>query len=186
MGLLGWIKGRRNSREDGRVLQWRVAFGEALEREHVGTAAATLRAALDALALPEDESEIEREMLGGLEQLAALQAAATSGALPTVATGHRIVGADICHFTAPVSMPDEPSEPGGRLFMTGARLIFAGGAGVMVAWHAVGQVLLRERDLVLVRKDQSRLYRFRCNSFGDALTGSFIARQLANRGATPR
>jgi hypothetical protein len=137
-----------------------------------------LRSELDALGLPEEEIEIEREMLDGLEHLVALTAAVDSAGLPTLQTGHRVVGTDLCHFTAPASMPDEPSQPGGRLLLTGARLIFVGGPGATAAWHALAEVVLADRDLVLVRADRSRMYRFRCNSYSDAMCGAFLARRL--------
>ena len=76
-------------------------------------------------------------------------------------------------------MPDEPGEPGGRLLLTSGRAIFVGGAnGLSAAWHAVGDAHHLHRDLVLVRTDRDRIYRFRCNTFGDALRGAFIARAL--------
>jgi hypothetical protein len=34
------------------------------------------------------------------------------------------------------------------------------------------------RDLLLVRKDRERLYRFRTNSYADALCGAQLARRL--------
>jgi len=134
---------------------------------------------LDVLGLPEDEVEIEREMLAGLEQLLALHDTIATG-LPIVQTGHRVVGTDVCHFTAPVSMPDEPSQPGGRLILTSDRAIFAGGVkATTVPWHAIGEVLHQERDLVLVRHGRETFHRFRCNVFADALSAACLAQRLA-------
>ena len=119
-------------------------------------------------------------MLDGLEQVLQFAATVDRDGLPAIATGHRVVGADVCHFIAPASMPDDPAQPSGRLLLTNARAIFVGGArGVTVPWHAVTQPHQADRDVVLVRVDGSALYRFRCNSFDDALCGAFIARRLA-------
>jgi hypothetical protein len=177
MGLLGWFTKRGESEQDRRLRHWRDAW-DAAARTADATAIVRLRSELDALALPEEEIEIEREMLDGLEQLAALSTAVDSGGLPTIQTGHRVVGADACHFTAPASMPDEPSQPGGRLLLTSARLIFVGGPGATAAWHALAEVVQADRDVVLIRADRGRIYRFRCNSYTDALTGAFLARRL--------
>ena len=140
---------------------------------------AALSADLNALALPEEEIEIEREMLDGLEQVSRLHSALATNGLPVVVTGHRVVGSDVCHFISPVSMPDEASQPSGRLILTNARAIFVGGPnGSALAWHAVGEVAHAGRDLLLVRADRQKLYRFRCNTFADALTAVFLARRL--------
>jgi hypothetical protein len=163
--------------------QWRQAWSEAVlnpDREKVRD----LRARLDQLASPHEDLEFEREMLDALEHLVEFAAAVAEDGLPTVGTGHRVVGTDICHFTASVSMPDDPAQPSGRLLLTNARAIFVGGTrGVTVAWHAVAQPVHADRDLILVRNDGTALYRFRCNSFDDALCARFIARQLAGRGS---
>ncbi len=76
-------------------------------------------------------------------------------------------------------MPDEAAQPGGRLLLTSARAIFVGsGRGATVPWHAVTRPAQAERDLVLIRTDGSTRYRFRCNSYGDALCALVTARQL--------
>jgi hypothetical protein len=49
---------------------------------------------------------------------------------------------------------------------------------VSAAWHAVGEAHHLDRDVVLVRAGHDRIYRFRCNTFGDAMRGAFIAREL--------
>jgi hypothetical protein len=85
-------------------------------------------------------------------------------------------------------MPDDAAQPSGRLILTSGRAIFVGGArGVTVAWHSVAEPMQADRDLILVRADRETVYRFRCNSFGDALAAAFVARQLAGRrGRSPR
>jgi hypothetical protein len=138
-----------------------------------------LRAQLDAMGLSDDDVEIEREMLDALQDLADLVTAVRAGGLPAVETGHRVVGSDRCHFSAPASMPDEASQPSGRLLLTSGRAIFVGGAhGATAPWHSVGEAVHLDRDLVLIRSDRDKLYRFRCNTFGDALRAAFLAREL--------
>ena len=70
-----------------------------------GAAVASLTADLENLGLPEEEIEIEQEMLDGLAELVALRDAVAREGLPVVETGHRVVGADRCHFSAPRRCP---------------------------------------------------------------------------------
>ncbi len=160
---------------------WRAKWAAAAE---AGDAArrVDLERDLENLGLPDDDAEIEREMLEALDRLGELKAHVEAAGLPRLETGHRVVGADVCHFIGPVSMPDEAAQPSGRLLLTNARAIFVGGAsGSAVPWHAVAQVTRADRDLLLVRADRQQLYRFRCNSFADALCAAFLARHLAER-----
>jgi hypothetical protein len=178
MGLLGWFTGRGASAEDRRLAEWRNAWSAAAEAGDT-VQLPPLRAELDGMGLPEDDVEIEREMLDALQDFADLSRSVRAAGLPAVETRHRVVGSDRCHFTAPVSMPDEAAQPSGRLLLTSGRAIFVGGAnGATVAWHSVGEVLHRDRDLILIRGDRTKLYRFRCNTFSDALCGAFLAREL--------
>lgn len=143
---------------------------------------ASLSAHLNALALPEEEIEIEREMLDGLEQVSRLRAALAANGVPVVETGHRVVGTETCHFSAPSSMPDDAAQPSGRLILTGARAIFAGGARALtLPWHAVADVMQQERDVILVRHDRETFHRFRCNVFADAMCAGLLARTLSRR-----
>jgi hypothetical protein len=188
MGLLGWLK-RKDKGPDARLGAWRAAWTQALEEGGGPERIQALAGSLSALGLPDDEVEIEREMLEGLEQVEALRMAVRSGTLPVVATGHKVVAHDVCHFSAPVSMPDDPAQPGGRLILTNTRAIFVGsGRSTSIPWHAVGRTAWSERDIVLVRPERETIYRFRCNSYGDALCGELIARQLsaANRRGSER
>jgi hypothetical protein len=143
-------------------------------------ALAALDSRLDAMGLPDEDIEIEREMLDGLRELIELRAAVESNGLPLLETGHRVIGTDRLHFIAPVSMPDDSAQPSGRLLLTGTRAIFVGGARTTtVPWHAVGEARHDRRDVVLIRKDRENLYRFRCNSFADALCGTYMSQRLA-------
>ena len=178
MDVLGWFKGRRGSGEDRRLAQWRKAWSAAAAAGDTAQLL-PLRAQLDAMGLTEDDVEIEREMLDALQDLAELTASVRAAGLPAVETGHRVVGSDRCHFTAPVSMPDESSQPSGRLLLTSGRAIFVGGVhGAAVPWHSVGEALHLDRDVILIRGDRDKLYRFRCNTFSDALRTAFLAREL--------
>jgi hypothetical protein len=178
MALFGWFKRDGAGGGDRRLRDWQKTW-EAAAAAADTAQAGPLRAQLDAMGLAEDDVEIEREMLDALAELAALTSAVRDSGLPAVETGHRVVGAERCHFTAPVSMPDEASEPSGRLLLTSGRAIFVGGAnGAAIPWHGVSEALRLDRDVVLIRRDREKLYRFRCNSFSDALRATFLARAL--------
>jgi hypothetical protein len=180
MSLFGWLRGKTRTPVDPRREGWHHQWSEACASPS-SERVADLTAALAALGLPEEDIEIEREMLAGIEHLAAARASLSDGALPILETGHRIVGTDRCHFSAPASMPDESTQPSGRLILTNVRAIFAGGGkATTVPWHAVADVLRQQRDVILVRRDREALYRFRCNAFADALEAAWLARTLAD------
>jgi hypothetical protein len=186
MGWLGWLKGKGRVREAPGLQEWRRQWRTACAEAEAGSVA-HLTAALNSLSLPEEDVEIEREMLAGLEHLIALRATVAASDLPVVETGHRVVGQDVCHFSTPASMPDDPTQPSGRLILTNARAIFVGGGKtVTVPWHAVSNVIDQERDLVLVRRDREAIHRIRCNVFDDVLSAAFVARTLASRHQRPR
>jgi hypothetical protein len=181
MGWLRWWKGKRGGSGSPRLDEWRRQWQAACVEPDAGVVA-NLAGSLDALSLPEEDIEIEREMLAGLEHLVALRASVAASDLPIVETGHRVVGRDVCHFSAPASMPDDASQPTGRLILTSARAIFVGGAKtVAVPWHAIADVIDQGRDLVLVRRDRETFHRIRCNIFDDVLSASFVARALVER-----
>jgi hypothetical protein len=186
MRLLEWLKRRGAPQADHRLREWRHAWADAvaaLDSEGIQR----LRADLDALGRAPDDIEIELEMLDALHAAAELAAAVRQTGLPRVATGHRVVGLESCHYTAPASMPDEPGQPGGRLLLTSGRAIFVGGANrIATPWHSIGNATHVERDVLLVRADREQLYRFRCNSYSDALRGAFIARELVAARRRPR
>lgn len=185
MGLFGWFKGKS---DNGDLRAWRDAWTRAVS-------------ALDAAALPSLESalrrqpplaadvEMEEEMLDGLRQLLEVERALAAARLPIVDTTHRVVGADRCHFSAPVSLPDDPAQPTGRLLLTSARAVFAGGARTpALPWHGVREVVQAGRDVIFVtsRAGEADGQRFRCNSYAEALCGAAIARHLMRQARTPR
>jgi hypothetical protein len=181
MPLFRWLKGRLGHGRDAQLGEWRERWRAVAGAPEAG-AIASLAAALDGLALAEEEIEIEREMLDGLVQVSHLHAALTAQGLPLVETGHRVVGTEACHFSAPSSMPDDPAQPSGRLIFTGARVIFAGGGRALtLPWHTVADVVQHDRDVILVRHDRQAFHRFRCNVFADALCAGLLARTLSRR-----
>jgi hypothetical protein len=91
-----------------------------------------------------DERERQIEMLEGLDNLCVVIAQAV---LPVLDTQHRVIGADACHFMAPVSAPDH-GDAIGKLFLTSQRVIFAGGASIAWPWHRVRGVARHERDVL--------------------------------------
>ncbi|HXW04074.1 MAG TPA: hypothetical protein VD833_02495 [Vicinamibacterales bacterium] len=189
MGLFGWLK-RKAAANGGDPLlaDWRRRWHE-LVAEPDADRTRELATALEQLGLPDDEIEIEREMLAGLQQLGTLKTALAAGDLPVVVTGHKVVASEVCHFTAPASLPDDPAQPSGRLIVTNARAIFVGGPrATIVPWHSVVETAHDVRDVLLVKQGPEAMYRFRCNSFADALCGELLARHLAGgrrRGTAP-
>ena len=184
MGLFGWFRGK--SADDG-TRAWREAWSAAVAKLDADAIAA-LDAALRREPPLADDIEIEEEMLDGLRQLLAVERDLAGGRPPIVDTTHRVVGADRCHFSAPVSVPDDPAQPTGRLLLTSSRAVFAGGARVpAVPWHGVRDVVHNGRDLLfLFNRSGDDGQRFRCNSFGEALTGTAIARYLVRQSRTRR
>ena len=181
MGLIDWWKGRGEPLEDSRLRGWRAAWTQAASTGDTRQIP-QLAAELDALGLPEDDIEIEREMLDALRDLETVSASVRVGGLPLVETGHRVVRGEPCYYSAPASMPDEPGQPAGRLLLTSGRAIFVGGpGGLTAAWHSISEASHIERDLVLTKNGRDRVYRFRCNAYGDALCAAFIAGELLTR-----
>ena len=179
MGWFDWL--RRGSADDAWTQDWKKAWEAAVERPDAAQAAA-LRARLEQAGIDDERFEIEREMLEGLDAVLELELALDGRDPETIVTGHRAVGTDRCYFSAPASLPDDPAQPAGTLLLTNVRAIFVGGSrAVTVPWHAVARVLPQNRDLVLIRADQQNLYRFRCNTFADALRAAFLARRLSKR-----
>jgi hypothetical protein len=179
MGLFGWLTGKRDGGSE-HARAWREGWARAVASLDQG-ALASLEADLKRTPPFADDLEIEEEMLDALRHLLELQRALAAALLPVVATSHRVVGTDACHFSAPVSMPDDPAQPTGRLLLTSTRAVFAGGARTpALPWHATREVIRSGRDLLFVYRgaQEDEGHRFRCNSFTDALCGAAIARHL--------
>jgi hypothetical protein len=183
MGLFGWLTRKSN---DVGTRAWREAWAAAVAA--LDTAAVDgLEAALRQQPPLADDVEMEEEMLDALKQLLAVERDLAGGSLPLIETTHRVVGADRCHFSAPVSMPDDPSQPTGPLLLTSSRAVFAGGSRQpALPWHGVREVIQSGRDLIFVlnRPQPEDGQRYRCNSYSDALCGAAIARYLSRQART--
>ena len=171
----------------GKLDDWRRRWHAAAAAPDAATVA-SLTADLNGLALPEEEIEIEREMLDGLDQLVQLQAALGRQRIArrrdrSPRGRHR----DLPLQRAIVHARRRGAQPSGRLIFTGARAIFAGGARALtLPWHTVADVVQQERDVILVRHDRETFHRFRCNVFADALCAGLLARTLARRTRSAR
>jgi hypothetical protein len=123
-----------------------------------------------------DLAEAQQEMLDGLEALAKLMA---SDRLPVVATQHRVIGTDICHYLAPASLVDQVDAPG-KVFVTSARLIFAAGTAQSWPQHHIAGVDRYERDVLVDLRGRPPI-RLRLNSYESALVTRATIERLANR-----
>ena len=184
MALFPWLSRRRKDRTEAWRNEWNAAV-EALD----GSAVPRLEAALRAAPPLAEDLEVEEEMLEGLKQLLALEADIAAAGPPLIETSHRVVGHDACHFSAPVSVPDDPAQPTGRLLLTSTRAVFAGGTRApALPWHTVRQVVRHARDVLFVttRGGEADGVRYRCNSFAEALCAAAIARYLLERNGRAR
>jgi len=178
MGLRQWFTRRGAAHVDSRLRRWRQHWSNAVASANPGEIAQLARD-LDSLGFPEEEIEIEREMLQALVEREQLAATIRQSGLPSVETGHRVVRGEPCHYSEPASMPDDAGQPSGRLLLTANRALFVGsGKTVATAWHAISVALAAERDLVLIKNGHEQSYRFRCNTYGDALRAAVIAERL--------
>jgi hypothetical protein len=180
MGLYGWLRKQIARGDDGQTRAWREKWAAAVASLDAG-AVAPLEEALRRTPPLADDLEIEEEMLDALRHVLELERELAVPRVPIVETTHRVVGSDRCHFSAPVSMPDDPAQPTGRLLLTSTRAVFAGGARTpALAWHATRDVVRSGRDLLFVFRnaDGDEGHRFRCNTFTDALCGAALARHL--------
>jgi hypothetical protein len=178
MKLFGWFRRRQDGHEKQRR-RWREAWAAAIAREDASQAG-TLKAELESLRMqPDDDVEVELEMLDALERVGTLRQQTADGSLPDVETHHRVVAGERCHFTAPATLPDDPAQTSGRLLFSTSRSVFVGGGRPqLVAWHTVRDVHHTDRDVVFVRVDGSPSAHFRFNTFADAVEAAFLARRL--------
>jgi hypothetical protein len=174
MALTRWFRKKQPDAVD----VWRARWAQAVQTVD-RRAADELRTMLTSdPSLADTDVEVEQEMLEGLDRLIALTGALNAGELPQIETTHRVVGADVCHFSAPASLPDDQSQPSGRVLLTSVRAIFVGGPTLTtVAWHAVREVASADRDVLLIRSSEDGV-RLRFNTFGDAMTAAALARRL--------
>jgi len=178
MGLLDWF--RRDGNAPARaVREWHAAWEAALAAlDHDGPA--RLEAWLRRDPALSADVEIEEEMLDALREALRLDRDLAASGLPVIETTHRAAAGETCHFSAPVSMPDDPAQPTGRLLLTSGRAAFAGGSRTpAMPWHATREILRAGRDLIFVRAGGADGSRFRCNTYVDAVRGAAIARHLA-------
>lgn len=164
---------RRKAAASAEQQWWRDAEREAATPTSDGVL--RLRAALSAQSTTSDH-EAQDELLEAMEAVLA----AAPAPLPTVTTQHRVIGADACHFTAPVTLAAEVGIPG-RLFLTSARCIFAGGKVQAWPWHRVRQVLRSGRDVALVVAGQDAHVHIQTNSYTDALLIVHLSDRLRAR-----
>lgn len=177
MGIFSWLTGKNGSAASAWREEWRRAVASP-----DAAVVLSLEAALRRQPPIADDLELEEEMLEALRQLVDLSRDLDASHPPVVETSHRLVGADVCHFSAAVSVPDDPAQPTGRLLLTSRRAAFAGGGRVpALAWHAVRQVVQDGRDVLFIHIGGDDGVRFRCNSFTDAVCGAAIARFLIQR-----
>lgn len=177
MRLLRWLKGEQTWNDEP-LTRWRAAWTHAVadaDPADVERLTAQLREA----GASATDVEVEEEMLDALVQLRRVQQLCARNELPLLETQHRVIGTEACHFAAPAALPSDTAEASGRLLMTGTRTIFVGGGRTAAtAWHAVHDIVRLERDLLLLRPDQSPAAHFRFNTFADAVVAAFLARHF--------
>lgn len=178
MRLFWWRRaGTRAADEAART--WNAEWQQAVQtRDEAALQALEVQARQRSAA--GDDVEIEEEMIEAARRAIALEHDIDSTGLPVLATTHRVVGADACHFSAPASLVDDPAQPSGRLLLTTTRGIFVGGPTlIQIPWHSVRDAKDHDRDIRVVRAGD--MIQFRCNTYGDAIAGALIARRLVER-----
>ena len=151
---------------------WREANALA-DSPDAGRIAALRAQIADAVKAP-DAAELQEEMIDGLERLLAL---AQQSVLPVIATQHRVIGNELCHFIAPISLIEQV-DASGKLFATAERLVFAAGTVRQWPWHAIPSITRVERDVVIDLRGRPSAARLRANTYGDALLLVALAERL--------
>ena len=151
---------------------WREANALA-DSPDAGRIAALRAQIADAVKAP-DAAELQEEMIEGLERLLAL---AQQSVLPVIATQHRVIGNELCHFIAPISLIEQV-DASGKLFATAERLVFAAGTVRQWPWHAIPSITRVERDVVIDLRGRPAAARLRANTYGDALLLVALAERL--------
>jgi hypothetical protein len=176
-----WRKFRKISEETSDDAWWRRA--DELSASPDPDAVAALEGAMpadDRNGAPDADAERRLEMIDGLRDVLRV---ASSSELPVVATQHRVIGQDTCHLVAPVTLVAEAAAPG-KLFVTSARLLFAGGRVTAWPWHRVQRVTRHGRDLVVVVAGAAEPMHLQCNTYGDALVAAHLATRLRGGSAS--
>jgi hypothetical protein len=124
-----------------------------------------------------DEKERRQEFVEGLERVLELS---MNGGLPRLVTQHRVIGTDVCHFVAPVSLAGL-TESAGKLFLTSHRIVFAGHGVQAWPWHRVRGVVRLGRDLAITVAGAAEPLLIQCNCYADAMTAHHLANDLASR-----
>ena len=135
---------------------------------------AALRAQIADAGKAPDVAELQEEMIDGLERLLDL---AQQTVLPVIATQHRVIGNEVCHFIVPVSLI-EHVDASGKLFATAERLVFAAGTVRQWPWHSIQAITRVERDVVIDLRGRPAAARLRTNTYGDALLLVALAERL--------
>jgi hypothetical protein len=115
-------------------------------------------------------------MLEGLELLLAASAAP----LPVLATQHRVIGSDACHFVAPATLSGNVDTPG-KIFVTSERLIFAAGRVQSWPWHRVRRLARVERALLATVAGAGEDVQLVCNTYGDAMIAAALSSRARRR-----
>jgi hypothetical protein len=126
-----------------------------------------------------EDVESQEEMVDGLRNLLALSA---GDDLPVLESQHRVIGDDICHFIAPVTLPGPDLAPG-KVFLTSRRFVLVAGRVRSRPWPAVGRLSRSGRRLTIGSGDSA--VEIQCNSFGDALAAHHVASRLSAGGPRP-
>lgn len=157
---------------------WWIEANALATTPDAGAVAALKSRVIDAATAP-DEAELQDEMIDGLERLIGFL---SEPSLPVVATQHRVIGTEVCHFIVPVSLIQEV-DAAGKLFATAGRLVFAAGTVKQWPWHSVASVTREERDVVIDLRGRPAAARLRANTYGDAIVLVALAGRLrTNRG----
>lgn len=165
---------KRFSRPAADAAWWRDA--EAAATTPSAETIERLRREMSAVTSP-DERERREEFVDGLDRVLELS---TNGGLPSLVTQHRVIGTDLCHFVAPVSLAGQ-IESSGKLFLTSHRIVFAGHGVRSWPWHRVRNVVRLGRDLAITVAGADDAVLIQCNCYGDAMTALRMANDLAGR-----
>jgi len=170
---------------DPRVVEFRAAVVAAtrgpLDPQRLGE----LAGQPSRLGLPDEDVELEVEMLQAAQDLLALEAQVQAQGLPAIPHQHKALGAERCHFVASASLVAIEGDRPGRLFMTERRLVFLAAPLVTMSWSAVSRVADEGRDLFVIGHTRPDGLRIRCNSISDARCGRWLSDRLRSHGPDP-